>query len=208
MKQIKIDLAGSFEDIVAKLRSIPPTDILIDSEDAVASEPSSEVAEVLRSLYEAARGRQIATQIGLVQIAPPVAAFLKDAPFYVETQADFLLQALARLYAGSCFQNQHPFARDREGNQPSEGRHPGKAIFPPPAAEPFLCNQIGAKPHLNPTDSLRRFARKNVSCANLRRGSRKDSQDPVEPRLLRERRARRRKSAGSRLGGYKRIDNE
>ena len=105
MKQIKIDLAGSFEDIVAKLRSLPPTDSFIDRKDTVASEPSSEVAEVLRSLYEAARGRQVATQIGLVQIAPPIAAFLKDAPFYVETQADFLLQALARLYAGSCFQD-------------------------------------------------------------------------------------------------------
>jgi hypothetical protein len=102
MKQIKIDLTESFENIVAKLRSIPPTDIFVDDKDAVDSELSSEMAEVLRSLVEAARGRQVATQIGLVQIAPPVAAFLKDAPFYVETQADFLLQALARLCAGSC----------------------------------------------------------------------------------------------------------
>lgn len=102
MKQIKIDLAGPFEEIVAKLLSIPPTDGFVNDKDTFDSELSSEMAEVLRSLYEAARGRQVATQIGLVQIAPPVAAFLKDAPFYVENQADFLLQALARLCTGSC----------------------------------------------------------------------------------------------------------
>jgi hypothetical protein len=101
MKQVKIDLASPFEEIAAELRSIPPTDNLIDWNDTVW-EPSSEVEGVLRSIYEAANGRTVATQIGLIPIAPPTAAFLKDAPFFVETQADFLLQALARLYSGSC----------------------------------------------------------------------------------------------------------
>jgi hypothetical protein len=101
MKQVKIDLARPFEEIAAKLRSIPPTDNFINRNDTVC-EPSSKVEEVLRSIYEAANGRTVATQIGLITIAPPTAAFLKDAPFFVETQADFLLQALARLYSGSC----------------------------------------------------------------------------------------------------------
>lgn len=101
MKQVKIDLAGPFEEIVAKLCSIPSANRLIGGKDAVASELSSDMAEALRSLYEAARGRKVATQIGLISIAPPLAAFLKDAPFYVETQTDFLLQALARLCTGS-----------------------------------------------------------------------------------------------------------
>lgn len=101
MKQVKIDLAGPFEEIVAKLCSIPSTRKLNGSKDAVASELSADMAEVLRSLYEAARGRQVATQIGFISITPPLAAFLKDAPFYVETQADFLLQALTRLCIGS-----------------------------------------------------------------------------------------------------------
>lgn len=59
------------------------------------------MAGVLRSLYEATRGRQVATQIGFISMTPPLAPFLKDAPFYVETQADFLLQALTRLCIGA-----------------------------------------------------------------------------------------------------------
>lgn len=103
MKQVKIDLAEPFEEIVAKMRSIPPTDNFIDGKNTVAFELSSEMAEVLRSLYEAARGRQLATQIGSVPVGPPpIAPFLKDASFKVASQADFLLQALAKLYSGSC----------------------------------------------------------------------------------------------------------
>jgi hypothetical protein len=101
MKQVKIDLAAPFDEIAARLRSIPSTDNFVDGQDNVASELSSDLAEVLRSLYEAARGRQVETQIGFISIAPPIAGFLKDTPFYVESQADFLLQALARLCAGS-----------------------------------------------------------------------------------------------------------
>ena len=107
VKRVRIDLAEPFETILEALLSLPTTDNAIYSEKAAAShsgEPfhqDSEVEEVLRGIYEAANGRQVATQIGLIPIAPPVAAFLKDAPFFVETQLDFLLQALARLFSGA-----------------------------------------------------------------------------------------------------------
>lgn len=108
MKRIKIDLAEPFEKIRELLLSLPALDNAIYFESPAASHPresfhqGSEVEEVLREIYEAANGRQVATQIGFIPIAPAVAAFLKDAPFFVETQADFLLQALARLYSGPC----------------------------------------------------------------------------------------------------------
>lgn len=109
MKQVTIDLAGPFEEIVANLRAIPPTNNLNGSKETVASELSPEVQEVTRSIYEAARGRQFATMIGLIPAGPlPIAPFLKDAPFRVESQADFLLQALARLYVGSCPRTKSP----------------------------------------------------------------------------------------------------
>jgi hypothetical protein len=109
MKEVTIDLAGPFEEIVANLRSIPPTDNLNGSKDAVASELSPEVYEVAQSIYEAARGRQFATLIGLVPAGPlPIAPFLKDAPYKVASQADFLLQTLARLYCGSYSKTETP----------------------------------------------------------------------------------------------------
>ena len=42
MKQIKIDLAGPFEEIIAKLRSIPPVNNLNLSKDPAAFEPAEE----------------------------------------------------------------------------------------------------------------------------------------------------------------------
>ncbi|HEY2800953.1 MAG TPA: hypothetical protein VGI85_10180 [Chthoniobacterales bacterium] len=105
MKRVTIDLAGPFEEIVAKLSSVPPTDNFIERNGTAVFELSPEVQDVLRHLYEAARGRQFATVIGLIPVGPPpIAPFLKDAPFEVESQTDFLLQALARLYSGSAAQ--------------------------------------------------------------------------------------------------------
>ncbi|MGH7936679.1 MAG: hypothetical protein ACREF8_06690 [Chthoniobacterales bacterium] len=102
MNRVTIDLAASFEEIVANLSSVPPTDNFVGRNGTAVFELSPEVREVLRHLYEAARGRQFATVIGLIPVgAPALAPFLKDAPFEVESQSDFLLQALARLYSGS-----------------------------------------------------------------------------------------------------------
>ncbi len=140
MKQVKIDLAGPIEEIVAKLCSIPSANKLSGGKDAVASELSPDVAEVLRSLYEAARGREVATQLGLISIAPPLAAFLKDAPFYVETQTDFLLQALARLCAGSALRaNIRPRAIAREAADPKPEFQTNRSSRR--AAEPFVATR-------------------------------------------------------------------
>ena len=102
MKQVTIDLAGPFEEIIASLRSVPPTDDLNGRRNNAEWELTPEVHEVVRSIYEAARGRQFATPIGLVPAGPPpLAPFLRDTPFKVASQADFLLQILARLYGGA-----------------------------------------------------------------------------------------------------------
>jgi hypothetical protein len=92
----KIDLAQPFEEFLATLSSLPLTDSHISQQ---AAEPSKKLKlkRVLREIYEAANGRQVATDIGLVGIAPPIAPYLKDKPFFVKTQADFLSHALARL---------------------------------------------------------------------------------------------------------------
>lgn len=100
MKRITIDLTEPFEEIEEKLSSIPPTEF-IDTHEKGEFKLDPEVSEVLRRIYEAARGRHVATGIGLIPIAPPLSASLADAPFHVGTQADFLLQALARLGYGA-----------------------------------------------------------------------------------------------------------
>ena len=58
---------------------------------------AEQMQELLRSIYEAANGRQVATTIGLISIAPAVAPYIAKEPFYVETQADFLSQVLGRV---------------------------------------------------------------------------------------------------------------
>jgi hypothetical protein len=112
MRQVTIDLAGPFEEIVANLRSIPPTDMLNGAKDGT-SDLSQEVQEVTRSIYEAARGRQFVTLIGLLPAGPlPIAPFLKDRSFQVESQPDFLLQALGRLYNGNYSRTTVPRSKD------------------------------------------------------------------------------------------------
>jgi hypothetical protein len=109
MKQVTIDLAGPFEEIIASLRSVPPTDDLNGRRNNAEWELTPEVHEVVRSIYEAARGRQFATPIGLVPAGPPPrATFLKDTSFKVVSQADFLLQTLARLYGGAYSKREAP----------------------------------------------------------------------------------------------------
>ncbi len=124
MKRETIDLAGPFEEIVAKLSSVPPTGNFVGRNGTATFELSPEVQEVLRHLYEAARGRQFATVIGLIPVgAPALAPFLKDAPFEVESQSDFLLQALARLYSGSLTSGPSPRTNKRF-NHPNAGSRP------------------------------------------------------------------------------------
>jgi hypothetical protein len=110
MKQTKIDLLEPFEKVLASVLSAPARDKVIaqsPAENATsllfpnAVDPSSvtagELREVLRCLYEAAHGRRVETEVDPVVIAPPVAPSLKDTPFYIKTQVDFLLEALTRI---------------------------------------------------------------------------------------------------------------
>jgi hypothetical protein len=109
MRRTEIHLSEAFEEILASLLTLPSTLTEIDEVRFAGSADSklrksakcdAEVKEALRSLYEAAHGRQVETQIGFVAIAPPVAGFLKEAPYYVTTQYEFFLEAFTRLLAG------------------------------------------------------------------------------------------------------------
>lgn len=158
MKKATIDLAGPFEEIVANLSTLPPTDNLTRHEGAAVFELSPEVQEVLRSLYEAARGRQFATVIGLVPVGPPpIAPFLKDAPFEVVSQADFLLQALARLYRGYDFEEKPPTRKSEKHIKDSHpkaprfsSRHPHR-ISPAIQEEPNQYDQPAYSHHDSPS---------------------------------------------------------
>ena len=95
----RINLAEPFEKISVALSSLPLTDSSLSPR---RKEPfkQTKVTHLLREIYEAANGRQVATTIGLVAIAPPIAPYLKDKPFCVNTQAEFFSQALARIADG------------------------------------------------------------------------------------------------------------
>jgi hypothetical protein len=110
MKQTKIDLLEPFEKVLTKVLSVPARDKVIAQSPAenatsllfpnpVDRSPATaaELREVLRCLYDAAHGRRVETQVGPVAIAPPMAPSLKDTPFYIKTQVDFLLEALTRI---------------------------------------------------------------------------------------------------------------
>jgi hypothetical protein len=111
VKQVEINLAGTFAEVLATLLALQSTgreakEIRLpgaaDSGLRQNGHCDAEVIEAFRSLYEAANGRQVETQIGFIAIAPPVAGFLKDKPYYVATQCEFFVEAFARiLVAGS-----------------------------------------------------------------------------------------------------------
>ena len=93
---IEIDLAEPFEKIWATVLTLPP-----GCGDAVADLANkAELKHAIRGLYEAANGRHVETNVGLVAIAPPAFEFLKAKPFRIGTQTDLLIEAAARLIAG------------------------------------------------------------------------------------------------------------
>lgn len=94
MKKIQIHLSQPFEEILAAVLSLPRAHARVSNQ---ASAEDEELKQVLRGLYEAANGRHVETALGLVAIAPAVAPFLKEAPFEVATQLDFLVEAMSRL---------------------------------------------------------------------------------------------------------------
>ena len=109
MNRIQIDLAGRFPEVLATLLGLPSTHAeakqsrLQGRADSAVRENGkcdAEVIEAFRSLYEAANGRQVETQVGFIAIAPPVAGFLTKQPYVVATQYEFFLEAFARILAG------------------------------------------------------------------------------------------------------------
>lgn len=106
MRRTEIHLSEPFKEVLASLFTLPSTRTetdelhFPDAADSVlrkSARDDVEVKEALRSLYEAAHGRQVKTQIGFVPIAPPVAGFLKETPYYVATQCEFFLEAFTRI---------------------------------------------------------------------------------------------------------------
>ena len=111
MKQTKIDLLEPFEKVLELLLSLPESNKGIA--EAVAKMPQvrfangvnhdptgkAQLEDVLRCIHEAAQGTQGATE-ARVTISPTVAASLRE-PFYVRTQAAFLLEALTRIISGA-----------------------------------------------------------------------------------------------------------
>ena len=93
MKQTRIDLSQPFEQVLATVLSLPRT-----ADDTLDTD--RELKQVLRGLYEAANGRQVDTTLGLIPIAPPVAEFLKETPFEVATQFEFVIKVTATIIAG------------------------------------------------------------------------------------------------------------
>ena len=109
MKRIEIQLTEPFEEVLARLLTLPSTLAEIDevrfpggndSELRKSAKCEVEVKEALRCLYEAAHGRQVETPIGFLPIAPPVAGFLKKKPYYVATQHEFFLEVFTRILVG------------------------------------------------------------------------------------------------------------
>src|SRR5205814_2040612 len=136
------------------------------------------------SVYEAAHGRQVETQIGFMTIAPPVADFLKEAPYYVTTQYEFFLEAFARLLAGASprkkranrfvdLTRQTRCEPPRNRPAPAHKRRKTKC-FPLPNIVTIYKQPTTNAPmtnlpihitthHLSMSNALRRFAREKIS---------------------------------------------
>jgi hypothetical protein len=158
MRRTEIHLSEPFEEVMASLLTLPSTLVEVDevrfagaadSELRKSAKCEAEVTEALRSVYEAAHGRQVETQIGFMTIAPPVADFLKEAPYYVTTQYEFFLEAFARLLAGasprkkrvnvSCTSRGKPLTSRRGTDRPRHTRREKRNGFLCPSR--FTTNQ-------------------------------------------------------------------
>jgi len=139
MRHVEIDFAGPFEKILATLLSLP-VGWSDDVSDRVTNE--EELEQVVRVLYEAANGRHVETKVGFIPIAPPVFDFLKAKPFRVRTQTDLLIEAAARLIAGSVTAG----VRDPIGEGVVDGKNSGEAsIHYRPTHRPGISLVLNAK---------------------------------------------------------------
>jgi hypothetical protein len=122
MRHVEIDLAEPFERVLATALSLP-AGCGDGASDRLANE--GELEQVIRVLYEAANGRHVETEVGFVPIAPPVFDFLKAKPFRVRTQTDLLIEAAARLIAGSVTAD----VRDRIAEDVVDDKSSGEALI-------------------------------------------------------------------------------
>lgn len=97
MKKTRIHLSQPFEEILATVFSLPKA----PGERSESISYRDDLKGIVRGLYEAANGRHVETVLGPIPIAPAVAPFLKEEPFEVETQLDFLLEAASRVLASA-----------------------------------------------------------------------------------------------------------
>jgi len=116
MRPIEIHLSEPFKEVLASLLRLPSTHAetdelhfpdAADSTSRKSAKCDPEVKAAFRSLYEAANGRQVESQVGFIPIAPPVASFLKNKPYYVATQYEFFLEAFTRILAGTSPQREN-----------------------------------------------------------------------------------------------------
>jgi hypothetical protein len=126
MRNIEIDLAQPFEKVLATVLALPA-----GSSNSVTDRLSNEaeLKRVIRGLYEAANGRHVETNIGLIKIAPAAYAFLKTKPFRVTTQTDLLIEAATRLIAGPAIADGRRAAAGRV-DQNQRGAPPRRAHAP------------------------------------------------------------------------------
>jgi hypothetical protein len=162
MKQTKIDLLEPFEKIFEALLSVPESNKVI-GEDAAQnaagaisakhvnhfSASDAELRKVLRCVYEAAHGRQVETQIGLVGIAPPVAPSLKETPFYIKTRVGFFFEVLTRIIGDASHSNSGIQPPQRFGKRPTRPGSVAQKSF-----EGILIHHEGPVQRLAPAYSL------------------------------------------------------
>jgi hypothetical protein len=124
MDQVPIDLAGSFEKVLATAFSLPRTD------DARSSDAA--IKRAMRYLYEAANGRIVETRVGAISIAPPVEPSLKEKPLFLKSAAELLTMVKHNLGASDSFD----YAR-------SESQKPRQSNIDSALSE-FIAGRLGA----------------------------------------------------------------
>ena len=194
MRRTEIHLSEPFEEVLASVLRLPSTLAEIDevrlagaadSELRKSAKCDAEVKKALRSLYEAAHGRHVETQIGFVTIAPPVAGFLKETPYSITTQYrifsgsvhessrwSFASQRSNEWFVDVTRQTRHESPRNKRAPPPHKKRKP--KCFPLPNIvtideQPLTNAPMTNLPihitthHLSMSNALRRFAREKIS---------------------------------------------
>jgi hypothetical protein len=152
MKRIKVDFSESFQSVVKRLLSVPKND-RVNGEKRLAMEKKyildPEFETAVRFLYDAAHDRDAKTHLGLIPRPRPAAEFLKETPFYIETQIDFFIQAMARIIAHA---SDNSNGTDAMANiDPTPELQPGLEQPATDAPIDFFPNSFlrSERPHLN-----------------------------------------------------------